>query len=347
MSEQGRIEEDLARTRSRMSSRLDDLQDRLTPDRIIDDVVDYVKGSEGGEFARNLMAGAKRNPVPTAIAGIGLAWLMVANSRDRGVGESTASDTSRSKPWTSLHEFDDHVGRIDCSVLRIDGEDDATYTDRLHDARGKALGVARGVQDTATTYAAKLSDSVRSTREGLSNRVDGAIESASAFGQNIGDRASELQRGAREGARQAGDRLTQGGRAVRDTGGDMLSSVLENPVMLGAIGLGVGALLGALLPQPEAEKNALGGVATQARTALRDVAQEAVDRGGAVAQQTPAAGRASADARRLSGAAALGALANDARSGRLSGHVAGVAKDVLGAADDAIRQEKKSTLRGL
>ena len=342
MSEQARIEEDLAQTRSRMSSRLGDLQERLTPDRIIDDVVDYVKGSDGGDFARNLMAGAKRNPIPTAIAGIGLAWLMVANSRDRQIVGPASRGGSLSGRWMDVDDFDEHVGRIEGSVVRSDGEDDATYADRLHDARGKVLGIARGVQDTSSTYAAKLTEAAGSIREGLSSRADGARAAASEMGQSLGDRASDLQQSARENARYAGDRLAQKGRDLKDTSNDVLGSVLESPVILGAIGLGVGAILAALLPRAEAEEQALGGMARQARTALRDSVQDVVDQGGAVVQQTLASGRESADARGLGGGKDLGALADDAGSGRLTGNVAGLAKDVLSAADEAIRQGKSS-----
>ena len=341
MSEQARIEESLAQTRSRMNNRLDDLQARLTPDRIIDDVVDYVKGSDGGEFARNLMAGAKRNPIPTAIAGIGLAWLMAANSRDRRYSEPTARNASQR--WTDIEEFDDHVGRIDSSVVRTDAEDDTTYTDRLHDARGKALGVARGVQDTTATYAAKIGDAMQTTRDSLSRRTDYALKGASALSQNVSDRASDLQRNAADSANYAGERLAQGGRALRDTGGDMLNSLLENPIMLGAIGLGAGALLGALLPQPTAEEDALSGVAEKARSTLRDLGQDVVDRGGAAAQQVMNAATESAHDHGLGGEKDLGTLANEAGSGNLTGHVSAVAKDVLKAADDSIRTGSAAT----
>lgn len=341
MSEQARIEESLAQTRSRMNNRLDDLQARLTPDRIIDDVVDYVKGSDGGEFARNLMAGAKRNPIPTAIAGIGLAWLMAANARDRRYSEPTARNASQR--WANVEEFDDHVGRIDGSVVRGDGEDDITFTDRLHDAQGRALGVARGVQDTTATYAAKLGDAMQTTRDNLSRHADDALKSASALGQNVSDRASDLQRNAADGANDAGQRLAQGGSALRSTGGNMLNLALDNPIMLGAIGLGAGALLGALLPQTTAEEDALSGVAENARSTLRDLGQNVVDRGGAAAQQVVKAATDSAHEHGLGGEKDLGTLANEAGSGHLTGHVSAVAKDVLRAADDCIRTGPAST----
>ena len=65
--EQDRIEQDLARTRQRMDSRLSDLQDRLSPGQVVDDLMAYFRGSESGDFARNLMASVRANPLPRCV----------------------------------------------------------------------------------------------------------------------------------------------------------------------------------------------------------------------------------------------------------------------------------------
>ena len=160
--------------------------------------------------------------------------------------------------------------------------DEVTYKDRLHDAMGSALGIARSAQDTAETYASRLAESLASTRRSL---LEGA--------HDLRDSGSDALAGVAGGARQAGNRFADGADAARGAGSDMLSSVMDSPIILGALGLGIGALLGALVPQTEAEEKALGGVAGQARTALRDVTQDIVDRGGAVAQRALDAGRES------------------------------------------------------
>lgn len=325
MSDQAGIESDLARTRARMDERLNELQARLTPQRIAEDVMGYVQGSDAGDFAGTLLASAKRNPVPAVITGIGLAWLMASDARGRSVQPAVKSPAPR---WSSLDDFSDHVRRTESSVQRRPDENEVTYKDRLHDAMGGALGIARSAQDTAETYASRLAESVASTRRSL---TEGARDLRNAGSDALG--------GVADATRQAGDRVASGADAARGAGSDMLSSVMDSPIILGALGLGIGALLGALVPQTEAEEKALGGVAGQARTALRDVAQDVVDRGGAVAQRALEAGRESAHDHGLSGEKDLGALAGEAGSGRLTGSVAAVAKDVLNAADDAIHKD--------
>src|SRR5260370_1273060 len=57
-----------------------ELQQHRTPGQILDDVMAYFRDSGGGDFGRNLMTSVRNNPLPAAVTGIGLAWLMVSGS---------------------------------------------------------------------------------------------------------------------------------------------------------------------------------------------------------------------------------------------------------------------------
>ena len=70
------IERDLAATRARMDRRLDELGDKLAPNQLVSDTLTQVTGGDGADFAQTLIAKAKANPIPSALAGIGIAWLM-------------------------------------------------------------------------------------------------------------------------------------------------------------------------------------------------------------------------------------------------------------------------------
>src|SRR4029077_8602747 len=111
-----------------------------------------------------------------------------------------------------------------------------------------------------------------------------------------------------------GERLAQGSESARQMSGTLLSTIGDNPVLLGALGLAVGALLGALVPQSGQEEAALGEVADGARTAARTLAQGAMDRGGKVAQQALEAGRDSVRAHGLTGDKTVGNVVDEALS---------------------------------
>jgi hypothetical protein len=67
----------------------------------------------------------------------------------------------------------------------------------------------------------------------------------------------------------------------------------DNPVILGAVGLAVGALLGALLPMTRREAELLGGIQAQMTEQAEALGREALERARAVAEH---AGRAAVDA---------------------------------------------------
>jgi hypothetical protein len=107
--------------------------------------------------------------------------------------------------------------------------------------------------------------------------------------------------------------------------------------MLGAIGLAVGAVLGALVPQSEQEEAALGDVGRRAREGAGDLAQEVVDRGATVARGVLDAARDSASNHGLSGKSA-GHFVDEALKGNLVGSASGIAKDMLKAGETAVRK---------
>ncbi len=128
--------------------------------------------------------------------------------------------------------------------------------------------------------------------------------------------------------------------------GNLIAALSDSPVLLGALSLAAGALLGALVPQSDQEEAALGGIAGQTRATARDLAQEVVDRGGRVAQTVLEAGRSSASEHGLTSGKSTGTLVDAALSGDLAGNAKQVAQDVLRAGDEAVRKEGLGTGQG-
>jgi ElaB/YqjD/DUF883 family membrane-anchored ribosome-binding protein len=315
--DQDRIEENLARTRARMDGRLTELQDRLSPGQILDDLMAYFRGSEGGDFARNLMASVQTNPMPAALTGIGLAWLMASNPKPP---QKLAAHTTSPAAWATDNEFDRHIRSVEEGVTREPDEPDSTFGSRLDDARAKVLGLTRNAQDTAETFGKRVQEGIASARQP-------AMESA----KNISAKAGET-------ATQMTDALGASGQAAQQMAGNLISMIGDNPVMLGAIGLAVGAVLGALVPQSEQEQAALIDVGRRAREGISGLSQEAVDRGAAVAKKVMEAGRESAAGQGLADKTP-GHFVDEAIKGNLAGSVSEIAKDVLKAGESAVRKE--------
>lgn len=82
------IQEDLAETRAGLDETIDALQQKLSPGQLFDQTLGYLRrpgGVPGGtqEFFSNLSRTIRDNPVPVALIGAGLAWLMFSGSRSR------------------------------------------------------------------------------------------------------------------------------------------------------------------------------------------------------------------------------------------------------------------------
>ena len=352
LSETGRIEQDLDQTRSRLDGHLSELQSRLSPGQVLDDLMRYFRGKEGADFGRSLLESVRANPLPTAVSGIGLAWLMASSPRGGSAGGPSASGaTGRVRvypgsPDLGLQGYPTMVTRVREAEQRTahePGEAEHAYADRLDAARGQAIGLARGAQETAASYGQRIREALDMAQETASRGAHDLRDGIGSAASSVSSTAQGAVHSLGDASQRAGSSMVQGGQAagqaVGQAGGNLAAAVSASPVLLGALGLAVGALLGALLPQSEQEEAALGGVATQAREAARLLAQQAADRGGHVAQAVIDKGRDSAQSHGLTDGKSPGDLLDAAMSGSLAKDAKQVAEDVLHAGDDAVRKE--------
>ena len=272
--------------------------------------------------------------MPAAVTGIGLAWLMASNPHLRPVSTTSVAKPGRpmdrvSSPaaWADHTEFERHMGGVEAGVIRRTDEEDSAYHSRLDEARGKAIGLVKDAQDTAETFGKRVQDGLAVARRSVADAA-----------QNLTDKASDTARQMTEAMGNAGDQLTRGTQAARQMGGDLLANLTDNPILLGAIGLAVGAILGALVPQSEQEQAALGDVGRRVREGAGEIAQDAVDRGATVARQVVDTARESAAGEGLAGKT-VGHFVDEALKGNLASSVGEVARDVLKAGDEAIRKD--------
>ncbi len=344
LSETGRVEQDLDQTRSRLDGHLSELQSRLSPGQVLDDVVRYLRGKEGADFGRSLLESVRANPLPTAISGIGLAWLMA--STPRGGAASVASASGGTGKVHVHHGSPDpepqgraalaaRVRDAEQRTVYEPGEAEHAYADRLDAARGRAIGLTRGAQETATSYGQRVRAALDMAQDTVGRGAHDLRDGLGSAASSVSGTAQGAVRSLGDTSQRVGSSMVQGGQA----GGNLVAAVSASPVLLGALGLAAGALLGALLPQSDQEEAALGGVATQAREAARTLAQQAADKGGHVAQAVLDKGHDSAQARHLTASRSSGELLDAAMSGSLAEDAKQVAEDVLHAGDDAVRHE--------
>jgi hypothetical protein len=146
-SDTAQIEQNLADTRERMDQRLGALQEKLTPRQLVNDGLAYFQGNDGADFTRELVARVRANPVPAFLIGGGVAWLLA----------SRASSTVKPIADTDLHS---RLQDAERSVTRTSDDSDASFSDKVADARGQVFGLTRSATDTASSYGQRISNAM-------------------------------------------------------------------------------------------------------------------------------------------------------------------------------------------
>jgi hypothetical protein len=70
-SQSARLEREVEETCGQLSGTLEELRGRMTPGRVVDQVIDYTRESPAAELFRNLGQEVRENPLPVVLIGIG------------------------------------------------------------------------------------------------------------------------------------------------------------------------------------------------------------------------------------------------------------------------------------
>ncbi|MFO1141144.1 MAG: DUF3618 domain-containing protein [Amaricoccus sp.] len=255
------LEREVDRERGRVSATIDELQSRVSMEGLVDQVVKAV-GENGGEVSRNLGRSLRENPLAALLTGVGLAWLMAGSGKPRDYG-SDREDGGRGGV---------RLGRDRLAEPRMPGASGYATGSIRSDYPDREDGTSEGgIRERAADVAGLVG-------EGVSEAMDG-----------IRERASDLSQAASDGLHRAGDTMRDAGGAVRhgakaarlgiaDTGSDMrdgLDALIEDqPLVIGAIAMALGAAVGGALPRSRIEDRMFGEQSDRAMEAARDLAKE-------------------------------------------------------------------------
>jgi Protein of unknown function (DUF3618) len=250
------LEREAERTRADLAATLDELRGRMTPGQMFDEVMEYAREGTVGDFARNLRRQVGNNPVPAALAGIGLAWLMMSAGRATSRGPSAAGTTDE---WSA--------GARDVASRSWD-----TGTRTMHDVRDGLSGTASSAADKAR----RAMDGVRDT---VSDAAESVSETASSAASRLSEKAKVAGTAFGNVAHEAQSRVS----SAASTGRSWLSAAAEQPLVLAGIGIAIGAALGAALPVTETENKVMGEKADELKERVGEMAAEQYEKAEEVA----------------------------------------------------------------
>jgi ElaB/YqjD/DUF883 family membrane-anchored ribosome-binding protein len=250
------IEQDIERTRQDFSSTIDAIQHKLTPSEMMDRAVDYARTTTPGAFTVNLVNSVRENPIPVTLIGIGITWLMSAGRRqDRYMAYRQRMDPYY--PEESLYERD-YDPQYPTGSMNRGGE-------------GMAHRVASKASETAQDFKHRASETAHSINQRMS-------DSASAAAERVHHATQSAKSGLEETAAQAQARMNALNRRSQEQihrARERMDSVIEEqPLVLGALGLAVGAILGSMLQPTRRENELMGGVRDELMERAKETAME-------------------------------------------------------------------------
>lgn len=257
------IEREVENTRRGLTGTLEELRERASPGQLIEQVVDYVRSSGGGDMMRNVGRSVRENPMPLLLIGAGIGWMLMSGGQDHG-GRSERHAYRRGRhahrDWREGQSSGGGVGGT------------------LGQARERVGEMASGVGETVSDAARRVGDFAGGIGESVQGAAGQVGEMASSAYRRVTDAAgATLERApvSRDDARRGLDWMLR-----------------EQPLLIGVMGLAMGAALGAVLPGTETEDALMGEtrdeVATQARAlaeaGYEGLREEAGERAGDAAE---------------------------------------------------------------
>lgn len=312
-TETDRLAREAEERRSNLDATLESLKGKLSPGQIVDEAMGYLREGQGADMARTLNRQVRDNPLALGLVGAGLAWLMLGQG---------AKDTARDAGRRLRDRYDDAFDRDDRDWSpsrwaaddrdnRFESYNSGYEADRTRGvtsgpypgARGTSSGIGSSVSGAASSASAAASDAAgsigdaaRKVGDTISDAASTAADSASHLAHDARDAAARARDASYRGLSHAGDSAAYYGRRARRT---FLDTLQEEPLVLGAVALAVGAAIGAALPATRMEDEWLGEARDRLRDEALDKGRDALDKAGTVASKAFEAGSAEAEANGL------------------------------------------------
>lgn len=280
------IEREIEKDRERIGAKLDEIQSRMSPGQMIDEALAYAKSSGGGEFLSNFTTSMKTNPIPVALMGVSLAWLMSGQ---------------RTTTTAEVRDVEHPLAPVTGSVRRTgpvqhDGAHRYSHFADEAGSRFKALTDETGrraghfTDEAGRSYrgfADKAGRQMHDIRDETGKLFDDASGWIAASWEDLKHSAARATRHVSEAGRSAGKASMDMGASVRDSAQALNETIMrqfrDQPLVGGALAFAVGAAIGATLPRTEREDEMMGEMSDQVRGKVAAQASNALDRAEAVA----------------------------------------------------------------
>ncbi|MDF3073660.1 MAG: hypothetical protein K0S54_1327 [Alphaproteobacteria bacterium] len=310
-TETDRLEREAELHRNRLDSTLAQIESKFSAGAIVDELSGYLRDGQGATMMRNFKGQVRDNPLALGVIGAGVAWLLMG----RGARQSASNMRERYRDWrehdeqehpeqrqyyTPRYDERDPPRRMDLEEDRGmseggngetdypeygDGISSGRSSDRnaadlgngespehstLHDARDRVSDLASDARHTLHDARDKISDATHSAGEWSRDRL-----------HKTGQAGQRVMGAARRSGRYVGH---EGRRLAREGTNQVLTAMREQPLVVGAVLIAIGAAIGAALPSSRKEDELMGKTRDRLRGKATEFGEDVVHRAGHVAK---------------------------------------------------------------
>lgn len=264
------LEREAERNREGLLDSVAALQHRLTPTAVKHDVQDYMR-NRTNRLTASLERSARDNPVqalaiaaaaayplwglisrlpaPLLVIGAGVALSRRTAGSDQAAGRSNFVEGAKENLGTYADAALEKIASAKASV-----QEQAEF----------GMKVARGAVDRASATATRISGRTREITAQTSGKIFGTTEEFGADDDPYGSAVDTM----------SADSMRAAATRANDWIGDTVS---RNPLLVGAVGLAIGAAIAAALPKTRQEDQLLGSASDHLKQRAGEVAVAGVD----------------------------------------------------------------------
>lgn len=249
------IEQEINRSRTALNDTIQQLGGKLSPGQIVDEAMGLLQG-QAGQFTANLGRSVRDNPLPLLLIGAGAALLFMKHKEGHSEGRPAPYTPSISPEEWQHEQRHRKVEGIRSSISKLVGETQEAFDHRIHEAEAAALDLKQHAGEAIDAFKAR----VTRTKEGIALKASEIRDRMNSAGAQAMQFAKDQAHNIKEGAGDAKHKA----QAFYD----------DYPLAAGAIGVAIGALIGATAPLSSVERDNLQGVADLAAKKGADLAEK-------------------------------------------------------------------------
>jgi gas vesicle protein len=243
-------------TRAEMSETVDALKERLNPRHLGEQAKDTVREATIGraqdaasaaiDTARDtgmtLLESIKENPIPAALTGIGIAWLLMS-ARRSSPGQRYSDERPTYGYGPGYPEYGD---------LRSSRYPDSTTGHPVFD---RATDMASRVQEKAGQIANQVQDKAGQIAGQVQDKAGQVVDQVQ---DKTGQIVDQMQNKAQQLAGQVQGQVSQLGAQGREAVDSFQQMLRQNPLAMGAVAMALGMAAGLAVPETPQENRWMG-----------------------------------------------------------------------------------------